>query len=256
MSDKEMILKAAKLIDKEEYNEFKKMNFGNDDMISITNEVRTLKGIEYLDKEGLIPEKYFSNEEVIFASSPEQVDFYISKGARVNDTQKFWNYEDNCEEKLNFLDLVVSDCRFSSQNVESVIKAGGKFAYNVIDFQDLEKGLIKKKKKKMVDKIKVLNKANMLDNDTKQSTIELLSSSYADTVALLANPQQVGVDYLQLKSEILKNKLSKKNRKTAHLGKTGDIKTGEVREEHKNVAQKQAKISKALMTEYAKGKNK
>ena len=50
----------------------------------------------------------------------------------------------------------------------------------------------------------------MLDDDTKQSILELLSPGRADTIALLANPQQAGVDYLQLKSEILKNKLSKK----------------------------------------------
>ena len=84
-----------------------------------------------------VPEEYFSKKEVIFNSSPEQVDFYISKGARVNDSQKFWNYEDDCEEEVTFLDLTIEDSRYSAENVKSVIDAGGKFAYGVVDVDSL-----------------------------------------------------------------------------------------------------------------------
>ncbi len=253
MNSKEIISKAAKFIDEKKYDEFQKMNFGNDDMASITDNVLTLEGIEYLDKKGLIPEEYFSKKEVIFNSSPEQVDFYISKGARVNDSQKFWNYEDDCEEEMTFLDLIVADSRYSSKNVESVIKAGGKFSYDAFDIQSVEDSL-RLGNKNTLDKIKILNKANMLDEDAKESIIGHLGN--IDAIAQLANPQQEGSDYLALKAKILREKLeTRPMRKTAPLGKSGDVRTGEVREEHKNIAGQTMSLMKALMTERVKGKS-
>ena len=248
--NKEIISKAAKFIDEKKYDEFQKMNFGNDDMASITDNVWTLDGIEYLDKKGLIPEEYFSKKEVIFNSSPEQVDFYISKGARVNDSQKFWNYEDDCEEEVTFLDLTIEDSRYSAENVKSVIDAGGKFAYGVVDVDSLfdKYGMMRDD---TVAKIKVLNEAGLIDQNDKKILIDRLPISNADVIAKLANPNSEGTDYLQMKADILKEKIAEQRfrMKGSPIGKTGDSQNVEINGKHRVTARRQSVLMYALMKE-------
>lgn len=248
--NKEIISKAAKFIDEKKYDEFQKMNFGNDDMASITDNVWTLDGIEYLDKKGLIPEEYFSKKEVIFNSSPEQVDFYISKGARVNDSQKFWNYEDDCEEEVTFLDLTIEDSRYSAENVKSVIDAGGKFAYGVVDVDSLfdKYGMMRDD---TVAKIKVLNEAGLIDQNDKKILIDRLPISNADVIAKLANPNSEGTDYLQMKADILREKIAEQRfrMKGSPIGKTGDSQNVEINGKHRVTAWRQSVLMSALMKE-------
>lgn len=103
-------LLAAKFVDSGQYDKFEKMSFHHLDkeqmswyianghecnvpaddneknLYVITDYVRTLKGLQYLEQKGKIPEDYFTKSDMLLLNaSNEQIDFYISHKAPVND---------------------------------------------------------------------------------------------------------------------------------------------------------------------------
>ena len=99
---------------------FRKRGFYELKDFSLLDQVTTLSGAEYLEKQNLIPEGYFTDKRedfpVLSKASSEQIDFYISHGADVNASP--YNH-------CSLLDWMIirGDC---VEDVKKVFDAGGR----------------------------------------------------------------------------------------------------------------------------------
>ena len=126
------ILQAAELIDAGKYKEFQAMvdkeEFKNEsELIELVDNVKTLSGIEYLEKEKLIPDGYFTEYEnqfnpPLYWAYPEQIDFYIAHGADVNAEDQFGQ---------TLLHQMVYASR-PAESIDKICKAGGSSDENLL----------------------------------------------------------------------------------------------------------------------------
>ena len=299
---------AAKFIDEGRYDEFQEMRDKGFDSLDEENYfhqpliycVRTLKGAEYLDQKGLIPEGYFTanthDDPILLGASSEQIDFYIAHGADVNAE----NY--NGDRVLN---LMLYDS-YPIEMVKKVYQAGGYFDEyfdsgrkvfdNCLIWKPIElnaKG-DKAGAKNSLDAIAFLIKENLVSTEK----LDLLLSSpdlfekYPETMKeLFADDKHLEeklakvVERRELEKQpddLLEEKQDKINKAVRRLrgmirprrsfpdddprkeywelkekikvGKTADVKTGEVRKEHKSAAQIQTEAAKRFMLEHRKQK--
>ena len=135
---------AARLIDEEQYDKFKQLKsnswFNKDDVFydnyryenrykSLTAKVKTLKSLQFLEKENLLSKDYFTefNSEneypPLYNAYPEQIDFYIEHGAKVNETDINGH---------SILDSMLYASR-PSESIDKICKAGGKINTNILD---------------------------------------------------------------------------------------------------------------------------
>ena len=117
------LMRAAKLIDAGRYDDFeemKKKGFYEMRDFSLLDYVTTLSGAEYLEKQNLIPEGYFTDSRkdfpVLSKASSEQIDFYIAHGADVNASPY------DCCSLLDWM-IIRGD---SVDDVKKVFDAGGR----------------------------------------------------------------------------------------------------------------------------------
>ena len=82
----------------------------------------------------------------------------------------------------------------------------------------------------------------MIDQNDKKILIDRLPISNADVIAKLANPNSEGTDYLQMKADILKEKIAEQRfrMKGSPIGKTGDSQNVEINGKHRVTARDKA----------------
>ncbi len=118
---------AAKFIDEERYDEFKDMvdkgynPHAEFDGFVLMDRVKTLKGAEFMETNGFIPSGYFTQgfthqrDASLLYAYPEQIDFYIERGADVNAEDGFGQ---------NVLNHMLYSSR-PTEAIEKVVNAGG-----------------------------------------------------------------------------------------------------------------------------------
>lgn len=268
------ILQAAELIDAGKYDEFQAMvdKEGFKIESELIDEVKTLSGIEYLEKEKLIPDGYFTEYDKrndyppLYKAYPEQIDFYIAHGADVNAEDQFGQ---------TVLHHMVYSSR-PAESIDKICKAGGSSDENLLglllervtsdyDYQLIYYG--EKSIERSLENIAVLlkngykpdyynsyvprdKKGNFL-YDGKYDVVnenreffdkilgnKKLTEQYPELIDKILSYEEK--DYLQDKLNVLRKKLGDK------VGKTAD-KTGKVTDEHREIAKQQVEISKALI---------
>lgn len=269
---------AAELIDAGEYDKFEKMDFSDIEKMSaddigikpsewpfkLMDEVKTLSGLNYMVEKGLIGDEYFKHRSV-WEASPEQLDYYIKSGAKINTIRETYSLHNDCKQEESFLDFIMKNDSYSAEHVDSVIKAGGiprlgyfdvfsftewlkripgeeKDFYNVhdVNFGIPFGALIRKERvsqQNLEDKIRVLNNAGYLEKYDRELLMRFpFSDSLQDDLRHSDSPE---LDPLEIKLKRLKASVGDR------LGKTGDSTTGE----QKNLlaAKKQTEMAKKVM---------
>lgn len=285
---------AAKFIDTEQYNKFEKMNLDlaqsfEDDpyneypscltepsSYAITDLVKTLKGIQYLEQKNLIPEDYFTSPDptklVLLYASPEQIDFYINHGD-VNQKETIFND--------TVLDRMIQ-LSYQPDIVEKILKAGGIKTNNqpldtlierLTSEEEYEYGCKQGKEyiETQLQNMDLLLKYNINPSSRKDVFKKLphnkdLAEKYPELFAKIMsheNPvardrrtsSEENIDPLQAKLKKMKTALATRDFESNYnpkanlpkLGKTAAPETGEVRLEHKEAAQTQAEIAVKIM---------
>ena len=237
------IKQAAKYIDSGEYDKFEKMDFKDIDEgifnnflphhvtlpidtdrlpYIIMNEVQTLEGAKYLDKKGLIPADYFSNKklETIFSASTEQLEFYVAKGANINSAINTLDYGFHYDERLSVLDRMVFDfavdkCSLSHINkmIELGAQRGCKKEGNAVHTL-MENFMMARDYDIFLPKLRLLNEKGMLKDEEKIVIALHLPQKYKSMEQEFAVSKKDKVDFLQLKMDLLREKIDYKMGKT------------------------------------------
>ncbi len=197
----------------------------------IADNVKTLKGLQYLDKNGKIPNDYFSNDDrhSIENASLEQLEFYVKHGSNINAVIDWWEYGYDATENRSVLDKYIMDNSDDSlEYMKKIIELGGKrgdgelissycywFSYEHEGIPQLFR-----------EKINLLDKNNMIHEYDKRSIREAINCE---------------TDYLDWKMDALRRKIGDK------VGKTADVKTGEITDEHRKMAKDQSEIAKGII---------
>ncbi len=301
--DKELLV-AAKFIDEGRYDEFQEMRekgfdplyqgYGPEYLLDV---VKTLAGAEYLEKEKLIPDGYFTEyDKRLYRAYPEQMDFYIAHGADVNAEDSFGR-------------TVLDNMIYASRPVESIKKVyqTGEFITDPEDSVEMlldrftvdygyqvacyGEGSIKRNLNNFSFLIKegIAEKPKDLDRLISNPELfekypETMKELFADDKHLEEKLAKV-VERRELEKQpddLLEEKQDKINKAVRRLrgrlrprrnfpdgdprkeywelkgkikvGKTADVKTGEVRKEHKSAAEIQTEAAKRFMLEHRKQK--
>ena len=237
------IKRAAKYIDSGEYDKFEKMDFKDiDESIFnnflpnhfilpidedrlpyiIMNEVKTLEGAKYLDKKGLIPADYFSNKklETIFFASTEQLEFYVAKGANINSAINTLDYGFHFDERLSVLDRMVfgfPDDNCSLAHINKMIELGAKRGCqkngNAVHTL-MREFMMARDWDIFLPKLRLLNEKGMLKDEEKIVIALSLPQKYKSMKQEFAVSEKDKVDFLQLKTDLLREKIDYKMGKT------------------------------------------
>lgn len=271
------VMIAAKYIDDEQYDNFQFMiDSGFDPHLepwngrNLMDNVKTLKGIEYLDKNGLIPAEYFTEARVelpLCRAYPEQIDFYIKHGADVNAKDRFGQ---------TVLDHMVY-CSYPAESIDKICKAGGKSYENPLgllvervtyNYDEQLQKYGEKSIERSLENIAVLLKngyeadyyRRYVPRDKKgeflydaEYDIKNVNRRFFDKIR---GNKQLAEKYPELIDEImsfdkkdsLQEKMNTLHEKLGNnVGKTADVKTGKTTDEHRKIAETQVGISKAMM---------
>ncbi|MBP5399337.1 MAG: hypothetical protein J6Y53_02845 [Alphaproteobacteria bacterium] len=244
---------AAKFIDSEQYDKFENMSF---EYISkeifeyyvpypilkkskdvdqtpyiIADKVKTMQGIQYMVGHNKINNDYFTDDSrhSIENASLEQLEFYVSKGANINAVIDYWEYGDEERQDRSVLDKYLMDTNGDSiEYMKKIIELGGKKLDNDLIGEICHYYCYEQcgGPKLFLDKIALLRNNSMLDASEERSVKKAMAAE---------------TDYLEWKIQDMRRELGNK------VGKTADVETGKVTEEHRQTAKEQANISKAIM---------
>lgn len=272
------IKQAAKHIDAGEYKEFEKIDLSKIDYMiyphfgmlggelirddgtelsnvdiahwAITNEVKSLAGIKYLHEKGIIPDpnRYFTCDQSLLSASAEQLEFYVANGANINAIENTAECGFEYDENLSILDKAVFN-GYPQSYVNKLIELGGqrgcKKSGNAI--HSIISALSYPDRDEVLSDFKLLNEKGMLKEEEKAAiAVELSwtrnpSNEEKNLISKVSSLKNKNIDYLQLKMDMVREKLGHET------GKTADTKTGEIHQEHHDTARRQSYISKQIM---------
>ena len=273
------IKQAGEYIDSGQYDKFEKMDFKDIDgrlfnnflifhsalpadadrvPYLIMNEVKTLEGAKYLEKKGLIPSDYFSNQKLenIFKASTEQLGFYAAKGANLNSAINTVDSGFDFSERLSVLDrMVFYDCTntYSLAHINKMIELGaqrgckksGDAIHTIVQSfavaTDTESDAL------FLSKLKLLNEKGMLTDEEKAVIVLHLPQKYKSMAQEFAVSEKgkEKIDALRLKKALLQEKIGedvgKTNQYSDETAKT-HIKTAKQVMKFKNSKRGEAEI--------------